>query len=141
MTVPCVVDECSKPKKALGMCGMHYRRKLRHGDHTVRKSPRNGNNGKGKGWIAPNGYRMISIAGKSVLEHRHVMEQHLGRALGAHENVHHVNGVKHDNRLENLELWVTNQPSGQRVDDYAEHCINFLRQYMPSALDESLRSA
>ena len=118
---------------------MHYKRRARHGDTATKLPSRNGNTGKGKGWNTPKGYRMVSVSGSPRLEHRHVMEQHLGRALEPHENVHHVNGVRDDNRLENLELWVTMQPTGQRVNDYAEHCINFLRQYMPSALDERLR--
>ncbi len=45
------------------------------------------------------------------------MEEYLRRPLLPGETVHHKNGVRDDNRLQNLELWSTSQPSGQRVVD------------------------
>lgn len=53
-------------------------------------------------------------------EHRWVMQQKLGRALEAKENVHHINGKRDDNSPENLELWKRSQPAGVRAADY--HC-------------------
>lgn len=69
-----------------------------------------------------------------VPEHRLVVADRLGRPLLDHERVHHINGVRSDNRDENLELWSSSHPYGQRVDDKISWAIDLLRLYRPELL-------
>ena len=124
----CSVDGCDRGHSAQGLCHTHYARVRRYGDVMVAK-PIKEIAPPGSGWVDNNGYKRLTINGATVLEHRWVMEQHLGRALWSDENVHHINGDRQDNRLENLELWSTSQPSGQRVADKVAWAREILARY------------
>lgn len=96
------------------------------------------NNPKWKNGRVKNNYGYIKVINKDhpmahsggyVMEHRLVVEKYLGRYLTSNENVHHKNGIRDDNRIENLELWSTSQPSGQKVSDKIKWAIEIIALY------------
>ncbi|MFH5806047.1 HNH endonuclease signature motif containing protein [Alienimonas sp. DA493] len=85
------------------------------------------------------GYVRITTERGSVLEHRHVMEQELGRPLPEGAVIHHKNGDRADNRPSNLELFDRSHPKGQRVADKIEFALEILRKWEPDALADECR--
>ena len=96
------------------MCEAHEQR-ARHGkclDTPIRPKTKGGGE-----WSNGYGYIVKTTTRGLMMKHRWVMEQHIGRQLFKNETVHHMNGDRKDNRIENLELWSSAHPPGQRVVD------------------------
>lgn len=129
----CSVDGCDRPHSSQrGMCNMHYIRWRRYGDAGANHSK------FGQGYITADGYRIITVSPyKTMLEHRYVMEQMLGRPLREFENVHHKNGQRADNSPSNLELWIKPQPPGQRPEDL----VGWVIENYPDLVEKRWRDA
>ena len=146
---PCSIAGCAKPVIGRGWCGMHYARWRTYGDPEAPdrraagqrlratldwRNPKDlaqldwtpiGSGYRGAGWPEhPNASRNGRVS-----QHTAVMAAVLGRPVAEGETVHHKNGVRSDNRPENLELWVTAHPAGQRVSELIAFATEILDRY------------
>lgn len=147
----CIVDGCTKFIQDSGLCPMHKRRLRVNGEtgpaeegkigvakageeglpgwqRTVRSQYIKNNDHRRWRMIYKPGQPNVDVRGY-IPEHRWIMSEVIGRPLLKGESVHHRNGDTLDNRAENLELWITYQPPGQRPADLLAYADEIYRRY------------
>lgn len=134
----CATDECERKAPHGRHCKMHAQRIYTRGSAGRAAMERPG----GSRFRATNGYVRIHMPRHPqanvdgyIQEHRVVMEATLGRPLKPFENVHHKNGLRYDNRPENLELWTKPQPTGQRPEDLVAWVVQYYPDLVRAALE------
>lgn len=129
------VNGCNKPIHTRNVCKTCYGR-IHYEEHerNRRGAKKHELHPIGTVKIDKSGYARIKINEGNgsrdwVKHHRYVIEKKIGRKLFPFENIHHINGIKSDNRLENLEIWITKQPKGQRPNDLIKFAEWILKTY------------
>ncbi len=104
---------------------MHYKRQRNHGSTDKPVRTRQPFYHHESGYV----YEYVDGKRQGQLQHRLIMARHLGRDLSPDETVHHKNGIRDDNHIANLELWVSWQPHGCRVEDLIAFAREILTRY------------
>ena len=133
----CSEDGCDRPVRCRGVCTRHYRRlhyveheRARRGASAAKVTSIGDTRINSGGYVEEKG----GPGGRDwSLQHRMVIESQIGRSLMPDETVHHRNGDKTDNRLENLELWSSRHPKGQRIEDLLAFAAEIIDLYGKAA--------
>ena len=134
----CSRDGCGRELWSKGLCKAHLptrnKPRSKKGREYKPRAPRVKTSSSVGSWMTDRKgyvYRIRSLSGVKTREsqHRVIMAEMLGRPLLPNEEVHHRNGVRHDNRPENLEIWVSKQPRGQRPQDLVAYAKEILSLY------------
>lgn len=139
----CSVPACVNfARRSNGLCVSHAERIKKNGSVQADKPLL----GTTESYLSKDGYKYVKYSGPLVsntnrgfvLEHRLVVAEDLGRPLTSDETVHHKNGIRHDNRLNNLELWASAHVPGQRLSDQIAWAIDLLFEEAPYVLNEGM---
>lgn len=128
----CSIASCDRDAKRRGLCLGHYQRFMSHGE-TFPQTPlivRHGRhiNSTGYAVIGAKGHPNGNAAG-AIMEHIKIMSDYIGRPLRKGETVHHKNGIRDNNEIQNLELWSGNHPRGSRVSDLIDFANEVISKY------------
>ncbi len=127
----CLNTQCKSKARVQGLCQTHLNWFNRTGQFEV-KPARDVSRQNRYVTVAVKDHPLYGTC--NIQEHRLVYSESIGRKLESHEQVHHINGARNDNRIENLELWSTSQPAGQRIEDKVKWAKEILGMYDPESL-------
>ncbi len=127
-TGPCTFEGCDRPIKSRDYCQGHYRQWRLGKELKPLHVPSYRYEFQGYVLLIDPSHPNAQASGK-ILEHVKVMSETLGRPLQPGETVHHKNGIRNDNRPENLELRSGRHGKHQRVTDLLQHAREILATY------------
>lgn len=124
----CKNPDCTKPAHAKGFCKNCHKKFIKYGDAQYKKPIQKRLTSNGYvAWHEPE--NIHSMSDGNVLEHRYIIGEEIGRRLTREENVHHKDGNRTNNDRDNLELWNTSQPPGQRIEDKLKWAREIIKMY------------